>query len=198
MPTAAEVLPLFPLNTVLYPGGYLSLRIFEARYLDLVRRCARDGVPFGVVLIEAGPEAGGPAMPMTHGVAARIIDFTTLPDGLLGITVTGERRFRSLRTWVEPNGLRQADVTWLPEEEPLPLPVAFSVFELLLRRLADEGDDLLREAPKAAFDDAAWVAWRLAERLPLEPRERHELLELDEPATRLARLAEWLPRFQSE
>ncbi len=196
--TTTEILPLFPLNTVLYPGSMLSLRIFEARYLDLVKRCARDNAVFGIVLIAAGPEAGGPAHPLPIGTTARIVDFSTLPDGLLGITVVGEHRFTTTRAWVEPNGLRQADIAWLPVDPSLELPAEFGLFELLLRRLADEGDDLLREAAKIDFDEAAWVAWRLAERLPLTSDERYQLLELDDVHARLRQLAEWLPRFQSD
>lgn len=191
-----ETLSLFPLNTVLYPGGFLSLRIFEARYLDLVRQSMRESTPFGIILIAAGMESGGPALPMDLGVSARIVDFCTLPDGLLGITVRGEACFRNVRSWLEPNGLRQAEVRYRDSDPDLPVPAEFSVFELLLRRLADEGDSLLREAEKSDFDDAAWVVWRLAERLPLSPEEHYELLELTDVSARLSRLAEWLPRFQ--
>ncbi|AVP95761.1 hypothetical protein C7S18_00475 [Ahniella affigens] len=191
-----ESLPLFPLNTVLYPGGLLSLRIFEARYLDLVRRSMRESSPFGIILIAAGMESGGPALPMDLGVSARIVDFCTLPDGLLGITVHGESCFRNVRSWLEPNGLRQAEVRYRSSDPDLPLPPEYSVFELLLRRLGDEGDSLLREADKANFDDAAWVVWRLAERLPLTVEERYELLERTDVHARLEKLAEWLPRFQ--
>jgi len=196
--TDAESFPLFPLNTVLFPGGYLSLRIFEARYLDLVRHCTRTDSPFGVVLIESGPEAGGPAFPLPVGTSARIIDFSTLPDGLLGITVLGERRFHCARTTIEPNGLRRADIDWRALDDDIELPPEHSLFELLLRRLAESGDDLLREAPKAKFDDAAWVAFRLAERLPLTMQERYAMLDTDSIDTRLTMLAEWLPRFQTE
>lgn len=191
-----ETLPLFPLNTVLYPGGMLSLRIFEARYLDLVRRSMRESSPFGIILIAAGMESGGPALPMDLGVSARIVDFCTLPDGLLGITVQGESCFRNVRSWLEPNGLRQAEVRYRNSDPDLPLPPEYSLFELLLRRLGDEGDSLLREADKANFDDAAWVVWRLAERLPLTVEEHYELLELTDVNARLDKLAEWLPRFQ--
>lgn len=191
------MIALFPLNVVLFPGSLLSLRIFESRYLDLVRECTRNDLPFGVVLIESGTEAGQPAMPVDCGCSARIVDFATLPDGLLGITVCGEQRFRVRRSTVEPSGLRRAEIDWLPGDPDLELPPEHSIFELLLRRLADEGDDLLREAEKARFDDAAWVAWRLAERLPLSPRERLKLLETDSVSERLTRLSEWLPRFQT-
>src|SRR3954462_12375771 len=86
----SPVTPLFPLNTVLFPGGPLPLRIFEARYVDMVRKCMREGAPFGVILIRAGQEAGEVASVANIGTSARVIDFDQMPDGLLGIVCTGE------------------------------------------------------------------------------------------------------------
>ena len=92
-----QEIPLFPLGTVLFPGGPLPLRIFEARYIDLVRRCMRENSGFGVVLLTDGPEAGdGPTATSDVGTYARIVDFSGQPDGLLGIEARGERRFRIL------------------------------------------------------------------------------------------------------
>ena len=91
-------IPLFPLNAVLFPGGTLSLRIFEPRYLDLVRDCTRSNSGFGVCLILAGREAGEPATPAAVGTLAHIEDFYSLPDGLLGIRARGSRRFRAARS----------------------------------------------------------------------------------------------------
>jgi hypothetical protein len=85
----SEEIPLFPLSTILFPGGPLVLRIFEARYLDLVKRCMRDGTGFGVVQIREGQEAGGPALTFDVGTYARIVDFSQQPDGLLGIRALG-------------------------------------------------------------------------------------------------------------
>ena len=100
---ALEEVPLFPLNTVLFPGGPLPLRIFETRYTDMVRRCLRTESPFGVLLIREGVEAGGAAATMQLGTLARIVDFNPMPDGLLGIICRGESRFRVMERW------RQAD-----------------------------------------------------------------------------------------
>ncbi len=86
---AADLLPLFPLSTVLFPGGQLTLRIFEARYLDLVRECSRSGDGFGVCTVLEGSEVGSPALPAAVGCEARITDFSTGPDGLLMLSVQG-------------------------------------------------------------------------------------------------------------
>ncbi len=96
---------LFPLHTVLFPGGPLPLRIFETRYTDMVRRCTREQQPFGVVLIQEGEEAGPVATTATVGCSARIADFYTLQDGLLGIACVGERKFRVQRVWRDADGL---------------------------------------------------------------------------------------------
>ncbi len=189
-------LPLFPLSTVLYPGGRLELRIFEPRYLDLVRECARTGSGFGVCLIVRGSEAGAPAVPANIGTVARIIDFSTLPDGLLGISARGGARFQVRETRLRDNGLLIGTVERLPEDAVTPVPPQFGVLATILRRLAEQVGGELGAADDAHFDDAGWVAWRLAEMLPLELDEHHQLLLDDDPVRRLGRLAEWLPRFQ--
>ncbi|MFN9739418.1 MAG: LON peptidase substrate-binding domain-containing protein [Pseudomonadota bacterium] len=192
----AGELPLFPLSTVLFPGGRLDLRIFEPRYLDMVRECARTGTGFGVCLIVRGVESGAPAVPAAVGTLARIEDFSTLPDGLLGIVARGGGRFRTLRTRVRDSGLVVGEVEPLAVDPGLPVPAESGVLAPILRRLAEQVGGDLGAADDARFDDAAWVAWRLAELLPLEPGERQLLLQVDDPAERLRRLAEWLPRFQ--
>lgn len=192
----AGELPLFPLSTVLFPGGRLDLRIFEPRYLDMVRECARSGAGFGVCLIVRGVEAGAPAVPAAVGTLARIEDFSTLPDGLLGIVARGGARFRALRTRVRDSGLVVGEVEPLAVDPELPVPAESGVLATILRRLAEQVGGELGAADDARFDDAAWVAWRLAELLPLEPGERQLLLQVHDPAERLRRLAEWLPRFQ--
>jgi len=177
-------IPLFPLGTVLFPGGPLPLRIFETRYIDLVRRCLRDGSGFGVVLIRDGVEAGGPALTYDVGTYARIVDFSQQPDGLLGIRASGERRFRILERRRARDGLNVADVEWLPEELPQPLPDEFAelapALDAILTQVGEPYAPLQRHA-----DDAAWVAGRLAEILPIPPAHKQHCLELDDPVERL-------------
>lgn len=189
-------LPLFPLSSVLYPGGRMDLRIFERRYLDLVRDCSRTGSGFGVCLIVRGHEAGEPAIPAAFGTVAHIEDFATLSDGLLGIVARGERRFHVERTRVRDNGLIVATVRMLDDEPTLVVPPEYALLVTILERLASQVRGELGAAPKANFDDAAWVAWRLAELLPLEPAERQQLLQDSSAVHRLELLATWLPRFQ--
>jgi hypothetical protein len=189
-------LPLFPLSTVLFPGGRLDLRIFESRYLDMVRDCSRNRSGFGICMIVRGREAGSPAVPAAYGTLAEIVDFTTLPDGLLGISVRGACRFHVERSRVRDNGLIVGRVHLMDREPVLAVPPEHALLATILERLAEQIGGGLGEAPKASFDDAAWVAWRLAEILPLEVEERQRLLQEGEPLVRLKLLGEWLPRFQ--
>ncbi|HET9693693.1 MAG TPA: LON peptidase substrate-binding domain-containing protein [Steroidobacteraceae bacterium] len=180
-----EEIPLFPLNTVLFPGGPLPLRIFEARYIDLVRRCLRDDVGFGVVLITEGDETGAaPTATCDVGTYAKIVDFSGEPDGLLGIEARGERRFRIHGRSRARDGLNMAEVEWLPDERHVPLPDEFAelgpALDYVLEQVGEPYDSLERR-----LDDSAWVAGRLAEILPLPPAHKQHCLELDDPVERL-------------
>ncbi len=195
---ASEWLPLFPLNTVLFPGGRLQLRLFEPRYIDLVRRCGRSGAGFGVCLILEGEEAGEPAIPAAVGTEAAIVDFALTEDGLLGITVEGRRRFRVAQTRAQADGLVLGDVAWLDDAEPEILPPEYGLLALLLERILEQAGVPADPALPQLLQQADWVAWRLAEWLPLELGERQALLELDRPAQRLQSLLLRLPEFQAE
>lgn len=188
--------PLFPLNTVLYPGGQLQLRIFEPRYLDLVRECTRTGSSFGICLILEGSEAGSPARPAAVGTLASITDFSHRADGLLGIATEGGQRFRVLRTRVRSDGLLRGEVELWPAEGTQQVPVEFSLLPTILERLIETMGSPWRHAPRASYDDAGWVGFRLAELLPLAGEEQQHLLEMTDPLQRLAALRDILPRFQ--
>jgi Lon protease-like protein len=189
-------LPLFPLNTVLYPCGQLSLRIFEPRYLDMIRECARTGSSFGVCLILEGREAGAPALPAAVGTLARIVDFHNREDGLLGILAEGGERFRVQRTRVRSDGLVRGDVELWTAEPTEEVPVELALLQSILERLIENLAPHWRHAPKHLYDDASWLGFRLAELLPLQTDEQQRLLELTDPVRRLAELRDILPRFQ--
>ncbi len=181
-------LALFPLRTVLFPGGLLPLRIFEPRYVDMLGRCMSEGGEFGVVLITDGAESGAVAAMAEVGTTARIIDFNTLPDGLLGLMCRGARRFRLCSRRQQGDGLHLGTIEWLAGSPPSALaaehrPVA-RVLGRVLKELGGTGQLL-----QVNLDDAGWVADRLAELLPLERAVQQELLELDDPQERMRRLA---------
>jgi len=187
MEADSSIIALFPLHTVLFPGGPLPLRIFETRYTDMVRRCMRESQPFGVVMIQEGDEAGVVATTATVGCTARIVDFHTLHDGLLGISCVGERKFRVLRVWRADDGLNMGEVAWLPVEPELPVPADCERLATTLRRALEELAEHYENVARK-FDDAAWIGSRVAELLPIELADKQALLELDDPIERLRSL----------
>lgn len=182
-----KTVPLFPLNTVLFPGGLLPLRIFETRYIDMVRECMRDGGGFVVVAIRQGTETASDADLFEIGTRAEIIDWEQRADGLLGILSSGRERVRVLSHRRRPDGLLVAEVEPLEEWPSVELPVEYASLAGLLDRLLEQ-----LGAPWSHLErrigDAAWVAGRLAELLPLDLGIRQELLEEDDPLQRLQRL----------
>jgi hypothetical protein len=177
-----EEIALFPLNTVLFPGGPLPLRIFEPRYVDMVGTCLREQRGFGVVLLREGSEVG-PAEFETVGTLARIVDFHTLSDGLLGLTTIGERRFRVQTHERRRDGLHVGQVQWLELEAPQPLPGEYGHLPAVLEALLAASDLYANIERKPG--DASWLSCRLAELLPLTLPSRQFCLELEDPLERL-------------
>lgn len=194
---AGVELPLFPLNTVLFPRGPLPLRIFEPRYVDMVRRCMREESCFGVVLLQGGGETGPVSGVASVGTSARIVDFNLLKDGLLGITCRGERRFRVRRVWRQDDGLNMSEVEWIdPTGAGTPAvavpPEHRHLAELLRRVLPELGEVYAGVEPR--FEDAAWVGARLVEILPVGLADKQAFLEMDDPLERLAVLSPLIRR----
>jgi hypothetical protein len=188
---------LFPLDTVLFPGGYLPLRIFEQRYIDMVRDCSASGSSFGVCLIEQPIDATQQTHHMRIGTHAEICDWCTLDDGLLGITTRGRQKFTIQNTHVRDNGLLTGNVETLSEEQRVPLPVEFAVLASIASRFMDRlGKNYPSFIPEN-LQDAHWVGYRLAELLPLDNTEKQTLLQLSDPLKRLQQLVDLMPRFQS-
>jgi hypothetical protein len=179
-------LPLFPLNTVLFPGGPLPLRIFEPRYLDMVSRCMREQSGFAVVLITEGEETAATASFAAIGTEASIVDFDRLEGGLLGISCIGRERVRVLEAWREADGLNRGRVIAIGADPVLPLPSAQAWLGDVVRRALPGAGDVYRHVETRV--DAAWVGNRLAEMLPLSLTDRQALLELTDPLERLTAL----------
>lgn len=175
--------PLFPLNTVLFPGGPLPLRIFEPRYVAMVRDCVRDDAPFGVLLIKEGAETG-PASTHEVGTLARITDWYQGSDGLLGVTAVGLQRFRVVSSHRENSGLNVGTIEPLPNEPAMPLPVADTDLAQILREVMDDLGSLY-EPLERHMDDASWVTSRLVEILPLDLELKQRCLESSDVPERL-------------
>lgn len=182
-------LPLFPLNTVLFPGGPLKLRIFETRYVDMISRCMREDSGFGVASIVEGVEAGGPARTAEVGTVARIVDFEQLQGGLLGVTAHGFERFRIDLVRQQSDGLNVAEIEWLPDEAAQPVPEEYAAFADLVRQAFPQLGALYGSI-EPAYEDASWVGMRLAEMLPLPVEDRQHCLEIIDASERLAFLNE--------
>ncbi len=196
--TSPMQLPLFPLQTVLFPGGLLQLKVFEARYLDLVGACLRAQAPFGVIClaqgVEAGPNPKGVRIESV-GVLARIDDVDSEQQGILRVRCTGTQRFR-----LSDAPTQQADGLWVAPVETLadddrqaPTPAHHPTVDALAQAAAT-----LKEQGTLPFheplqlDDAGWVANRWCELLPISLAAKQKLMELDDPAIRLQLVDEFL------
>jgi len=201
-------LPLFPLGTVLFPGGLLPLRIFEVRYLDMIGKCHKAGSPFGVVSLTQGSEvrrAGAEAESFAAlGTLAAIREFETPQSGLMQIECIGTQRFRIRSSELQKYGLWTAEVESVPDDVALEVPPDLQHTANALRRLVDtleerrrmEGDESVRLpiAQPYRFDDCGWVANRWCELLPMQPELKQRLMELDSPLMRLELVSDLLAR----
>ncbi|MGQ0751707.1 MAG: LON peptidase substrate-binding domain-containing protein [Betaproteobacteria bacterium] len=188
VPGRTREVSLFPLNTVLFPEGLLTLKVFEQRYLEMTKACLRDSAPFGVCLIREGSEVGHPAVPQGAGCLATIAEWDMPQLGVFHLVARGSERFRLLDTKVAPNGLIAGTVELFPQERAAEMdPSCCEVLKLIIER-AGAGNF----PSPLKLDDAAWVSYRLAEVLPLDLAVREELLEIPETAARFIRLRDIL------
>ena len=191
-------LPLFPLNTVLFPGCVLDLQIFEARYLDMIARCMKQGTGFGVVCILEGSEVGKAAQDIAQiGCEALIRDFQKQENGLRGIRVEGGRRFEVLSGEVQPDQVLLAEVEWLDEIPEQPLEEEDQDLLALLKALAEHP---LVAALNMNADVAGQqsLANQLAYLLPFTEEDKLELLQVDDPQQRLDGIQVLLDEMQGE
>lgn len=189
-----ERIPIFPLNVVLFPGGILPLKIFEVRYLDMVSECLRNNTGFGVCLIKSGREVGAPATCEDTGTYARIIDWDRHSDGLLGITIQGELRFRILKFQALKNNLVMGNVAWLADGDDRELQPRYLVLQDLVSELIRK-HDLPFSTDADRLNDAAWLSYRLAEILPFNLNRKQKLLALDDPHERMEKLHYWISQL---
>ncbi|WP_372183656.1 LON peptidase substrate-binding domain-containing protein [Xanthomonas axonopodis] len=195
IPATADTsaLPLFPLHSVLLLGAAMGLRVFERRYLDLVRECGRNGTSFGVCLILEGNEVGVPATPAAFGTEGRIEDFDVGADGVLVLRLRGTRRFHVQRSRIRDNGLVVGDVAWREPDPDDELRPEHGLLSTVLERMLEQVGGEFASVGPGLMDQAAWVGWRLAELLPLTGQQRLSLLQQDDPHRRLDQLLAWMP-----
>jgi Lon protease-like protein len=188
-------LPLFPLKTVLFPGGLLPLKIFEQRYIAMAKTCMKDNQSFGVCLLTQGEEvaqadAAAPEI-ATVGTLARITDFDMPQLGILHVVTQGGSRFKVEQHRIEDSGLAVGEVTPIPDEPPLalaqPYDALVKLLELIATRVGPQNFPVERN-----YDDASWVGYRLAEVLPLPLHIKQSMLEINDAAVRLEVLRKFL------
>lgn len=210
-------LPLFPLGTVLYPGGLLPLQIFEVRYLDMIGKCHKTNAPFGIVSLTEGSEVRKPASAASTGAApggdgfaqesfntvgtlAKIIEFSTPQSGLMVIQCVGSHRFTITRRDKLKHGLWVADVVRMEDDMPVKIPHDLQKSADALGKLIKgllQGDTPPEKMPMLApyeLDDCSWVANRWCELLPMPPGVKQRLMELDNPLLRLELVCDILER----
>ena len=184
-------IPIFPLNTVLYPGSLLPLKIFEQRYLDMTKACVRDATPFGVCRIQEGAEVGLPAVPEQVGCATLITQWEMPHLGVFQLQTRGQQPFRILRQSTQADGLIRAEIEWLEESAGAIRQQSFALCRRVLEQIIEKiGSDYFFQP--LTYDDPRWTSYRLAEVLPLELEQKQSLLELRDDGERLERLHAYL------
>ena len=193
-------LPLFPLSAVLFPRGKLPLRIFEPRYIDLIKRCMREDAGFGILYLESGSEVASNSVNRSAlfskvGTEVKIIDFDQIEGNLLGILVEGCRRFQVGSSWEEADHLVVGEVEYLDEEPYYELGEREDSLVGLLK-------DLVRHPMvqklnlELDYSNGVDVSYRLAELLPIDPAIKQSLLELGDTRARLSNLSDLVKEFQ--
>lgn len=177
-------IPLFPLSAVLFPGGVLPLRVFEPRYLDMVSDCLKTDSGIGVILIRSGREVGEVADIHEIGTLCHIRYWHKRPDGLLGVTLQGERCFRVISKEVKPNQLIIAEAELLPESPVIPVTESHQQLVDLLKQIINQLEPPYTTLTPA-YEDAAWVSARLVELLPIDLPAKQELLMTEDVVERL-------------
>ncbi len=197
-----QSVPLFLLTNVLFPDGVLRLRVFEKRYVDMVRQCMRDSKPFGVCLITKGKDPNAAKDFVRIGCLARIVDFDMEQLGVLEIRCIGQSRFEIQTFDVQKDGLVIGQVKLIEPDAAIAIPddlitcanLAEELVKEIERKFADDSGQVI--APPYEFDSAAWVANRLCEVLPISPAARQELMALRDPLSRLNLVQQFLQNKQ--
>lgn len=198
----SDWLPLFPLRTVLFPGGVLPLRVFETRYVDMVRERMKREAPFGVIAIRAGTEVGKAAEPYSVGTLAHIVEWDMPELGVLELQTRGGERFRVLETRVQASQLLEARITMLPTtcetDAGDALEVCGKVLGIVIEDLIDQAESEVGDrfvnpfAEPYQFDSEGWVANRWSEMLPIDLEQKQALLEIEDEAVRLLKVEQYL------
>jgi Lon protease-like protein len=199
-------LPLFPLNTVLFPGGVLPLKVFETRYVDMIRECMKKETPFGIVRIRSGQEVGLAAEPDDVGCLASITQWDMQEIGVLLLRAEGGQRFRIVETRVLPDQRLEARVEMIAADQPVAVTgmhvscakaLKLVMDDINLKGRAEQGATFVSPfAEQIELDNTGWVANRWCEILPIPLKARQKLLELENAQSRLAIIYQYLQQHK--
>ncbi|MEH6559027.1 MAG: LON peptidase substrate-binding domain-containing protein [Oceanicoccus sp.] len=194
-----DTIPLFPLHAVLFPHGRMPLQVYESRYLDLISRCMKENSGFGVVWLKQGPEAyqsnGVTSLQLGQfGTYARVVDWDSLPNGLLGVTIEGSDRFRLLSSYQKNDHLHMGEVEWIATAAKTQLPENFAELEGLLSTLLDH-PHVTRLKLDPVVEDVETLGCVLAQLLPIDESIKFDLLTTVEPLDRLDRIMALLDQY---
>ena len=187
----ATMTPLFPLHTIILPGGQLPLRIFEPRYSDMLSQCLQEDSGFVVCQIQEGREAGGTAVPFMQGTLVRIADWDQGNDNTLHVLAVGQQKVSIQHTEAQADNLLLGEIAYLPHEQSMPLKERHRTLSALLERVFTQMKWNATIAPPQ-FDDALWVSSRLLEVLPMTKQQRQTLFECENPLDRLDGLQRYI------
>ena len=181
-------IPLFPLNTVVFPGEQISLRIFEPRYVDMLSHCMRNEIGFGICLLREGTSGKQPDLFHQVGTYTLIADWDLLEDGLLGLHCMGQKRFSVSESHFSSAGFNEAEVAWRLDQTGKCAPELMSACIEYLQRRVEQDNLPLELGNKERLQDPNWLGYRLAEILPLTAESQQTVLEMDAPEMRLRTL----------
>lgn len=199
-------LPLFPLKTVLFPGGILPLKVYETRYIDMVRECMKQNAPFGIVLIKSGQEAGAPAEPEAVGCLAHVSQWDMPSEDFMLLRTLGGERFRILETRALPDQRLEGRIEMIEADGDIPISnmhvncaqsLKIVIDDIDAKGKAEHGNSF--DSPFARpmrLDSAAWVANRWCEILPIPLKARQKLLELNNAESRLSIVYQYLQQHK--
>ena len=180
-------IPIFPLNTIVFPGGYIPLRIFETRYIDMVKNCVKDNTGFGISLTKENIDEY-----YDVGTYCKIADWRQMDDGLLGITARGKSRYKIIKSEIQTDNLITAEIKNIKEPDFKVIPDELMQYSDFLKNILDQYPKFYHEDAPKYYTESGWVGSRLAEILPIPTKEKQVILEIEDYLVRLYRIKDYI------
>ena len=185
-------IPIFPLSSIIFPGGYMPLRIFETRYIDMVKNCIKDNTGFGISLTKENKNEY-----YDVGTYSKIADWKQMDDGLLGITVRGKFRYKIVKSEIQSDNLITADIESIKEPDFKVIPEELMPYSDFLKNILEQYPKFYHEDGVKYFTESGWVGSRLAEILPISIKEKQVILETEDYMVRLYRIKDYIDSRKS-